>query len=326
MTDDTTDPSYWLNWRFLVCCIWILSSMAAAAILIWRYEGFDLIKIQKKDVQEETVGIVYKDEAWKTTSERVHPTWLLAYRVIAFSILLALLISDVIVKSSVVFYFYTEWTFTLVTLYFGLASIFSIHGCLYLRSEVHGTEALAADAECTYIAPMLGEYSNISNTPRNLSSDVEPHVRETADVWGYAFQIIFQTCAGAVILTDLVYWSILYPFRTNKDHKVGVLGICLHSVNAVLLLGDVMFNSLRFPLFRVSYFALWTCIFVIFQWILHACVSLRWPYPFLDLSSPFAPIWYVAVGLLTLPCYTVFLVVFKLKKRCWGRVLPEYSW
>ncbi|KAI3821060.1 hypothetical protein L1987_08616 [Smallanthus sonchifolius] len=41
------------------------------------------------------------------------------------------------------------------------------------------------------------------------------------------------------------------------------------SVNAVLLLVDIVLNHLR---------------------IIHACVSMWWPYSFLDLSSPYAPI------------------------------------
>ncbi|XP_048594219.1 ATP-citrate synthase alpha chain protein 1 isoform X3 [Brassica napus] len=69
------------------------------------------------------------------------------------------------------------------------------------------------------------------------------------------------------------------------------LHVCMHSLNAVFLLGDTCLNSLRFPLFRISYFAFWSCIFVAYQWIIHAFMNLRWPYQFLDLSSPYAPLW-----------------------------------
>ncbi|PNX62801.1 hypothetical protein L195_g053172, partial [Trifolium pratense] len=64
----------------------------------------------------------------------------------------------------------------------------------------------------------------------------------------------------------------------------------MHSVNAVLLLGETSLNCMSFPVFRFAYFILWTVTFVIFQWIIHAAVSLWWPYPFLDLSSPYAPL------------------------------------
>ncbi|XP_048617269.1 uncharacterized protein LOC125589082 [Brassica napus] len=55
------------------------------------------------------------------------------------------------------------------------------------------------------------------------------------------------------------------------------------------------------PLFRVSYFVVWTGVFVLFQWIVHACVSFWWPHPFLDLSSPYAPLWYATQTYLSIP-------------------------
>ncbi|KAM0060584.1 hypothetical protein Hdeb2414_s0004g00125861 [Helianthus debilis subsp. tardiflorus] len=39
----------------------------------------------------------------------------------------------------------------------------------------------------------------------------------------------------------------------------------------------------------------------------------RWPYPFLDLASSFSPLWYLAVALLHVPCYGIFVLVIKLK-------------
>ncbi|XP_076907993.1 uncharacterized protein LOC143564677 [Bidens hawaiensis] len=89
----------------------------------------------------------------------------------------------------------------------------------------------------------------------------------------------------------------------------------MHSVNAVLLLVDIFLNRLRFPFYRLAYFGLWTCAFVIFQWIVHACVSFWWPYSFLDLSSPYAPIWYLGVGLIQLPAYGIFALIVWGKQR-----------
>ncbi|XP_076955538.1 uncharacterized protein LOC143630393 [Bidens hawaiensis] len=89
----------------------------------------------------------------------------------------------------------------------------------------------------------------------------------------------------------------------------------MHSVNAVLLLVDIFLNRLRFPFYRLAYFGLWTCIYAIFQWIVHACVSFWWPYPFLDLSSPYAPIWYLGVGLILLPAYGIFALIVWGKQR-----------
>lgn len=108
MTADTTDPSYWLNWRFLLCALWILIAISGAALLIWRYEGCNKSKSKERDNQQEKVGTLYKDEAWTTCCKRIHPVWLLVYRVLGFSILLTVILSDTIVHSPRIFYFYTE--------------------------------------------------------------------------------------------------------------------------------------------------------------------------------------------------------------------------
>lgn len=121
--------------------------------------------------------------------------------------------------------------------------------------------------------------------------------------------------AGAVVLTDSVFWLILYPSLLANAYRLNFMIVCKHSVNAALLLGDAILNRLRFPFFRMAYFVLWTCTFVLFQWIIHACVSMRWPYPFLDLSSPYAPLWYIGISLLAFPCYGIITLMFRLKQR-----------
>ncbi|KAF8390442.1 hypothetical protein HHK36_024968 [Tetracentron sinense] len=295
-TADTTTPSYWLNWRVLLCVIWVTTSVVLASILIWKYEGSDNSKPDRRETQQETAGSLYEDEAWRPCLKEVHPAWLLAFRIIAFFVLLALLIFNVIVDGGGIFYFYTQWTFTLVTIYFGLGSLLSIYGCYQYRNSVDSDKVdhVGLDTERgIYVAPTHRE--NVIMTNMEKGSGEHP-VRRTAGIWGYVFQVIFQMNAGAVLLTDFVFWFIIVPFLTIKDYNLNFLIISMHSINAVFLLGDTALNCLRFPWFRIAYFALWTAIFVIFQWIVHAFVSIWWPYPILDLSSPYAPIWYVILN------------------------------
>lgn len=96
-----------------------------------------------------------------------------------------------------------------------------------------------------------------------------------------------------------------------------------HSLNAILLIGETTLNGLRFPWFRISYFILLTGVYVIFEWIVHASVSMWWPYPFLDLSIPSAPVWYLAVALMHLPCYALFALIIKAKYYVLYRWFPQ---
>ncbi|KAH7511047.1 hypothetical protein FEM48_ZijujUnG0049800 [Ziziphus jujuba var. spinosa] len=133
-------------------------------------------------------------------------------------------------------------------------------------------------------------------------------------------------CAGAVMLTDSVFWTIIYPFLTAKDYELNFMIASMHSINAVFLLGDTLLNCLRFPLFRIAYFVLWTGVFVIFQWIIHVCVNMWWPYPFLDLSSQYAPLWYVAVPWSWIDAHPMlwhFALIVRIKHMVLSTTFPD---
>ncbi|CAI9292956.1 unnamed protein product [Lactuca saligna] len=53
-----------------------------------------------------------------------------------------------------------------------------------------------------------------------------------------------QTCAGAVVLTDLVFWCLLLPFQSGDGFKLTLLIGCMHSLNVVFLLLDSALNNL----------------------------------------------------------------------------------
>ncbi|CAF2063815.1 unnamed protein product [Brassica napus] len=81
LSAETNIPSYWLNWRFFVCAIFILTSMFLSSFLIWKYEG--PVKHKAGD-HREPIGVVYDDENWNTCVARIHPNWLLGFRVFVF--------------------------------------------------------------------------------------------------------------------------------------------------------------------------------------------------------------------------------------------------
>ncbi|KAJ6977503.1 UDP-N-acetylglucosamine-N-acetylmuramyl-pyrophosphoryl-undecaprenol [Populus alba x Populus x berolinensis] len=179
--------------------------------------------------------------------------------------------------------------------YLQLGSLLSMRGCYQYHKRVGGdkVDIVEADAEqgCC-VTSALGKGSNTSMAMESSNSHEILDVRQPAGKWAFIFQIIFQMNAGAVMLTDSVFWFVLVPFLASKDYQLNALIISMHSLNAVFLLGDTALNRLRFPLFRIAYFFIWTIVYVLFQWIVHAIFRLWWPYPFLDLSSPYAPLWY----------------------------------
>ncbi|KAI9178567.1 hypothetical protein LWI28_027976 [Acer negundo] len=321
--EDTTTINYWLNWRFLLCVIWIFSSMSIASFIIWKYERFDILK-SDGETREDAVNFLHSDDVWRPCLKEIHPIWLLAFRVIAFCLLLAMLIVKVIFSGAIILIYYTQWTFMLVTIYFAFGSLLSMYGCYQYHKINSGSLNVdhgGIDAERGNFMPLANGECKITLEKRKALNGQDEF--QAPGIISFLFQVIFQMNAGAVMLTDCIYWCIIFPFLTAKDYGPSFLTVNMHTLNAILLLGDTALNCVQFPWFRVSYFILWTSSYVIFQWIYHGCVRIQWPYPFLDLSSPYAPLWYLVVGLLHIPCYGIFALTVKIKRYLLSKWFPQ---
>ena len=108
MTGDTTTPSYWLNWRVLLCSIWLLISLVLASILISKYECLRNSKSRSKERLKDSAGVLYEDEVWRPCLRSIHPAWLLGYRIVAFIVLVLMLILNVAVDGGGIFLYYTQ--------------------------------------------------------------------------------------------------------------------------------------------------------------------------------------------------------------------------
>ncbi|KAI9153458.1 hypothetical protein LWI28_011643 [Acer negundo] len=240
MTDvDTTTSSYWFNWRVTICAVWIFISMVFASFLIWKYEGFRNSNRDNRGgetPQQETAGSLYEDETWKPCLKGVHPTWLLAFRIIAFIVLLILVTATACIDGGAIFYYYTQWTCTLITIYFGLGSFLSMYGCYKYRKSVRGDKVdnVEGDTEQrNFVAPSHGENSN--NSSAKITNTLEEsHPRKPAGMWGYLFQIIFQVaisisrlvfliCSIMVLLRGIDAYPMLWRVRFDDKVEAGSL-------------------------------------------------------------------------------------------------------
>ncbi|EXB44440.1 hypothetical protein L484_013858 [Morus notabilis] len=216
-------------------------------------------------------GHLRGSQLWRSCWKEVHPKWLLLTRLLSFLVLAGFLAWDVVEWDATIFLYYTEWTFALVIVYFGLGIIVSAYGCWLSSNQPHPENEETIDFLRSGIEETRTETSN-AHKAKEIKVGIKlqsQEIRKKAGFWGYLMQISFQTCAGAVILTDIVFWCVIVPFLSNAR-----LGL-----------------NLPFPWFRLSYFVLWSCLYVIFQWVIHACGFSWWPYPFLELDTPWAPLW-----------------------------------
>ncbi|KDP28315.1 hypothetical protein JCGZ_14086 [Jatropha curcas] len=266
---------------------------------------------------------VGSSQLWTSCWRGLHPAWLLATRFTSFLVMGGFLLWDIEEWGATIFMYYTEWTFALVMVYFAIATVTSAYGCwissMQIPSEIFRTDV----EESTTASPITYKEIVAKGSIKLQSHYAEEAIRLRAGFWGYFMQTIYQTSAGAVILTDIVFWCIIVPFGSNAHLGLNVLMGCMHTLNAACLLLDTALNSLPFPWFRVAYFVQWSCIYVVFQWVIHACGFTWWPYPFLELDIAWAPLWYFALAVVHIPCYGIYALIVKAKNSTFPRWFPH---
>ncbi|XP_065859833.1 uncharacterized protein [Euphorbia lathyris] len=330
-------PVYWYDF---VCFGIVGASFAGSLWVLWRKEI-----ASRNDYDIDSNSIIYESllvarpdtdcfvdamppnhvgssQLWTSCWKGVHPGWLLATRFTSFMVLGGFILWDLSEwDASTLVMYYTEWTYALVMLYFALASVTSAYGIWFASDEsVHlNGEFLRNDVEDISVSNSI----KIKGKIKLQSHYAEEAIKLRAGIWGYFMQTIYQTCAGAVILTDIVFWCVIVPFGSNAHLGLNLLMGCLHTLNAVFLILDTALNNLPFPWFRLAYFVQWSCLYVVFQWVVHACGMTWWPYPFLELDVPWAPFWYLALAVVHIPCYGIYALIVKAKNSILARWFPH---
>ncbi|EFH58366.1 hypothetical protein ARALYDRAFT_322360 [Arabidopsis lyrata subsp. lyrata] len=236
-------------------------------------------------------------QLWTSCWTRLHPGWLLFTRSTSFLSMAALLAWDILKWDASIFVYYTEWTFMLVIIYFAMGIAASVYGCL-----IHSKELALETGEDVVVEKVGDEF------------------RQRLEVYGCFMQTIFQTSAGAVVLTDIVFWLVIVPFLSNTRFGLNKLMICMHTANAGFLLLETVLNSLKFFCSDFSRS-------LGFEWDIscYGVVSILswWPYPFLELDKPWAPIWYLSMAIVHIPCYGAYAAVVKAKNSCFPYLFPN---
>lgn len=109
-TADTTALDYWLNWRFLLCAIWVLAPTVISLIFIWKYELSLNVNPEsdgREDCQKRS-WLLYFDKAWRPCVRTINPICLATFRVFALVLLTAVIVSDFVVHGGDMFYYYTQ--------------------------------------------------------------------------------------------------------------------------------------------------------------------------------------------------------------------------
>ncbi|KAL3725234.1 hypothetical protein ACJRO7_030272 [Eucalyptus globulus] len=313
--------SLWVLWRKEGACRRDGNSLYES-LLVGRPESSD--GSMQGSVPKSHVGSA---QLWTSCWRGVHPGWLFGTRLCSCLVMIGFMFQDIDDWGVSVYMYYTEWTFSLVMIYFAVGSVVSAYGCWshYMPSpSANGTrgEFKRDLEESRTTASNLNREQEISGSKLRCRY-TEEEILERAGFWGYLMQSLYQTCAGAVVMTDVVFWCVIVPFMSTERLGLNVVMGCMHTLNAFFLLVDTALNNLPFPWFRFAYFTLWSSIYVIFQWVIHACGYSWWPYPFLILSTPWAALWYFVLAVLHIPCYSAYALIVKAKNSFLPRLCPH---
>ncbi|MBA0837831.1 hypothetical protein Goarm_009949 [Gossypium armourianum] len=124
--------------------------------------------------------------------------------------------------------------------------------------------------------------------------------------------------------------DLLTSFVVVELSKFLEIVVCMHSINAVFLIGDTILNCMVSSTFLYSPNG-------------YVIQTPMWPYPFLDLSSSYAPLWYtfnllldiimiyvhdvrreyLGIGVMLIPCYGIFALIVKLKDFSLSRTFRD---
>lgn len=317
------------HWPFAVCISFVVFFTIGAAFLLRRYEGAKVSGPRDDQIEDPSlvgivpIGYVCREELWSSCGGALNPSWLLAFRVLCFLYLLPQLVYNVVNSGIYVFFFYTQWTFALLILYFALASRQSLLHFLEERSflEVNRIRPPKRSAEDRELLDEDREASEEKLTVPELPfARGSEEKREAAGVEGYFTQCVFQALLPAVLLTDIVYWCLLVPFVLPPEFHHSFIDLNMHAANIVLLLIEFSLNSLRFPWFRISYLIFWSAAYSTFQWTLYTTgISHHWPYPFMNVDTPYAPAWYLFIIVFHGICYAICLLLALAKQSVWSR-------
>eukprot|EP00250_Pteridium_aquilinum_P011670 c20228_g1_i1 orf=701-1594(+) len=289
---------------FALCVVIVVVSLLLAITVATAYERAGY-------------GYMLRSHVWKTCHPKIHHGWLLGVRVIAFIYCLSILIYDIVLWGPFIFEYYTQWSFTLLIVYFGVAIGASVR-------EIHRQRNAEQAAVLSNNQHLLSGYRQSDEEhgsgTSGLTNTSVPYLNpsDAAGADGFVMQILYQIVLGSAFVTDVVYWTCIFPSYTFID----VIEISMHAVNLVLLLTDVALNNMIFHWFRGAYFFIYTTIFIFFSWTIHALGEKQWPYPFLDVSVNLAPLWYFCLCIVHFAAYGLVWGVVYLKNACLTRCQP----
>ncbi|GLE00370.1 hypothetical protein PINS_up009127 [Pythium insidiosum] len=193
--------------------------------------------------------------------------------------------------------FYTSWNFILQGSYFAVAS-----------TRTHTLWKHNMERPAAYVS-LLDDTTGFQRA--NVLN------RATRRGW-LRLDLILDVCLSVSLLIGVVVWTILYPYAKQIGHPEVLLNwvsYCQHGVNIVLLQIDFVATHHSVSVDALPLIIAWPTAYCLFAWIIHGTITHGfWPYPFLRLDTPWAPVWYGGLLVAHLCVFVLMLYLTRLKQ------------
>lgn len=235
-------------------------------------------------------------------------TFLLYYRLLVAVFYACLQCYDVYRTRARCMAFYTSWNFIAQGVYFALAFVKTrrLDKQQQIRSLATGARTREDDIETA----LLGDNLSV----RRASS----HADRNANDW-ISLELLLDVCLATSLLISFVVWTILYPYAVKIHHPEAILNgvsYCQHGINVLLLQIDFFCTQHRVSLEAVPLIIAWPSVYALFAWLLHGTIAKGfWPYPFLEVNTPWAPFWYGGILVAHLLFFGFVWLVSRVKQR-----------
>jgi hypothetical protein len=231
------------------------------------------------------------------------------FRFVIFCYLLVCLIIDNI-HSPLQYQFYTVWNFTILCCYFVLILVlmvlYRVNPDWCIKPSSYHNSKTSVSSETDYGSPDMSSAS----TDRMTKLKYFGLLGLARFLWG-----LQQMMLILVLFVDLVYWIAVFSQYGAHTPLDWYESLTSHLLNLVFVYADFLCNQTRFRYAFVVFAILLSGLFVTFQWIYYPITKI-WVYSILDVSSPYAILWYAGMFLSHFMFAGIAYLVDMLKRRC----------
>jgi hypothetical protein len=171
--------------------------------------------------------------------------------------------------------YFTVWNYTLLTVYFALATWYSL---------------------------------------RRLHSDTGGN-RYATNLTQRFFLIVYPIVLTMTFFVDAITWEVLFPDSVASHTEYAFLNfssINMHSINFFMMMVELLLNRLPIKSHHVIYLMLWTAIYAPCGWSYYFLTG-KWVYFFLNFETYSCVAWLIGLLVILQLFFSVSLVLYKIK-------------